>query len=393
MCCWSVVSKVKVKCKVSLPAWTQNWWVWCWFVMAPEERSKTAVNQYTPTGECESEWLRVCVCVCVFRLIRINTALEANYCAHSVNRFLWIITRCFSVDLSHECMRQWCHFSLDVWMRVPVSACLCWKRKCLCLCEWVGGSSECEVCECVCMCVVTDSCRLPNEGKVPSFFCAGGRTHRKKLTHKQTRTNIWVIYLPPRQLWISHHHEQLKKKKKKVTKLFSSTCALLIIITMLNGLAANMKHNITHHCVRTCAHTHTHTHTHTLASVGGIATGADTLRQTELCSLQWDHIVLLIGWPNSKKGHSRTRLGSVSVYISVFLCDGVEAPTSAQSKHVSRLTYISNSRLTDVWLRALFWTLSHVSSPNCTRVLNITHLHMFTSRGCLCLSFRLCNYE
>lgn len=201
VCCWSVVSKVKVKCKVSLPAWTQNWWVWCWFVVAPEERSKTAVNRYTPTGERESEWLRVCVCVCVYRLIRINTAQESNYCAHSVNWFLLIISRCFSVDLSHEYMRQWCHFSLDVWMWVPVSACLCWKRKCLCLCEWVGGSSECEVCAYVCVCVcacvlsLTAVASQMREKYLPSSVQEAGHTERNSHINRRAQTSEWFVYL------------------------------------------------------------------------------------------------------------------------------------------------------------------------------------------------------
>lgn len=152
----------------------------------------------------------------------------------------------------------------------------------------------------------------------------------------------------------------------------------------LDGLATNMKRSITHHCVRTCAHTHSPTHTLLPVWVGLPLEQTHSVKQSCVVYSLITSCCWLAG-PNSKKGHSRTRLGSVSVYILVFLCGGVEAPTSAQSKHVSRLSYISNSRLTDVWLQALFWTLSHVSSSSCTRVPNITHLNMFTSSACLCL--------
>lgn len=89
----------------------------------------------------------------------------------------------------------------------------------------------------------------------------------------------------------------------------------------LDGLATNMKRSITHHCVRTCAHTHSPTHT--LASVGGIAAGADTLRQTELCSLQFDHIVLLIGWAKLKeRSLSDKARFCVCIHFGVFVWRG-----------------------------------------------------------------------
>lgn len=163
----------------------------------------------TLTGECESEWLP-CVCVCLGRNHGNRNKHRAS--VHTFIRYTpcMLIDFCGSFPAVYLSVVQETVMSLS-FVCLGVGTCECmfvFKRTHVCVCVngWV------EVLNLRCLCVhACCHCQLssPIRGKTSFLLlCRGFDTQTGTHNINRKRTNIWIIYLQPRQSSISHYHKQ-----------------------------------------------------------------------------------------------------------------------------------------------------------------------------------------
>lgn len=160
-----------------------------------------------------------------------------------------------------------------------------WKagRKC-----WIGG-----VCvHACCHCQLTSTIRGEKKNRF-LLLRRGYDTQTGTCTNRHKQASEIFIYSLVNQEHCAIVTKQLNKNRDSLVQR-------VLVWQSLQSEWTGSRYETQYHTVNVAAHVNTHTHTHRV-SVGGITAGADTLHQMEQCSLQSDHIMLLIGRPNQER--------------------------------------------------------------------------------------------